>query len=156
MAKQKKIDFIGILKKSIKNGSMEEWNRQAEKWREQGIKIDLSGADLSGANLRLADLSVANLHGAILHNANLIAADLRYSNLRAADLSGADLGDAEYNSATNFGGCVIDSATQLPQQNPSLEALHARQQQLPQGQSGHAARVEEKRGDNKKEERWRG
>ena len=155
MAEQEKIDFIGILKKSIKNGSMEEWNRQAEKWREQGIKIDLRGVDLTrvalrGVDLRDADLTHVDLRGADLSGAALSGAILSGADLGGADLRGGNLHGAVYDQFTNFSRCAIDGATQLPTSNPSLDALHAQQHV-----QGYAVRVTKREKGDSKEERGR-
>ena len=67
---------------------------------------ELQGAHLHNANLQGANLPYAQLQGAYLRNAKLQDAKLQYANLQYADLQ-----DAEFNSDTDFEGCLnIQSA----------------------------------------------
>jgi hypothetical protein len=92
-------DHFAILKKGI-----EAWNQ----WRDQNplIKPDLGEADLFREDLRRINLSGAHLDGADLIAADLSGADLSRANLIGADLSGARMIRVKL-EGTNLSGCRV-------------------------------------------------
>jgi hypothetical protein len=90
----------------------DEKNQQRE--RENGWRLDFREADLSNANLSGAHLSRAHLSGARLRGANLSGARLRGANLSGADLSKADLSGAQGLLAEQLADATGDDKTRLP------------------------------------------